>query len=185
VRPLSLLLAAAVLFTACGEDDGPNAPGSAVEVAIIDSLVFTRADSSRVTMGVIPLVCCGPYDPGFVNERAMRIVFYDPANLLPGWQILVLTDRALAGEFTTLPTTVVPPSQVPFVSLFVAGIGNALSSDTQDSSGTITVHSFECDAAAIRIDFSVDAVLGSEFGGGPSMRVQGTFEATFPAQSCM
>lgn len=114
----------------------------------------------------------------------MRIVLYDPANQKPGWQILILVDRAQAGAPTALPTTVVPPSKVEYVSIFVADFGNDLSSDTDESSGTITVHSFSCSPTTIQIDFDVDAVLGSEFGGGPSMRVQGSFQATFPAQSC-
>lgn len=179
-----LLLVAALLSMACGKDDRPNAPGPVPATVVIDSLVFQRADSTIVTLGATPLVCCGLYDPSFVNERAMRIVLYDPANQSSGWQILILIDRAQAGATTTLPTMVVPPSKVPYVSMFVADVGNDLSSDTQDSSGTITVHSFQCSSTAIQIDFSVDATLGSEFGGGPAMRVQGAFQATFPMQSC-
>jgi hypothetical protein len=135
-------------------------------------------------MGTTPLVCCGLYDPSFVNERAMRVVLYDPANQKPGWQILILIDRAQAGATTTLPTTVVAPSKIPHVSMFVADFGNDLSSDTEESSGSITVHSFRCDATTIQIDFGVGATLGSEFAGGPAMDVRGTFQATFPMQSC-
>jgi hypothetical protein len=179
-----LVLLAAALSIACDKDHGPNAIGPVPPTVITDSLAFTRADSTNVTMGATSLVCCGLYDPSFVNEQAMRIVMYDPANQKPGWQILILIDRAQAGAVTTLPTTVVPPSKVPYVSMFVADLGNELSSDTQESSGTITVHSFRCTPTTIQIDFSLDAILGSEFGGGPSMGVKGAFQATFPAQSC-
>jgi len=180
-----LLLPALALLLACHRDEKPRLlnPGP-VTTVVVDSLVFTRADSTVLTMGSTPLVCCGLYDPGFVNERAMRIVLYDPANQKPGWEILVLIDRAVAGATTTLPTTVVPPSKVPHVSMFVADIGNELNSDSEDSSGTITVHSFQCTATTIQIDFSVDAILGSELGGSPSMRVQGAFQATFPMGAC-
>jgi hypothetical protein len=155
-----------------------------VQTVVVSSLVFQRSDSTVVDMGAAPLVCCGLYDPSFVNERAMRIVFYDPAFQKPGWEILILIDRAAAGATTTLPTVVVAPSKVPRVSMFVADATNELSSDALDSSGTIVVHSFSCTATAIQLDFTVDAVLGSEFAGGASMRVQGSFQATFPAQSC-
>ena len=178
--------AALVVVAACKREHKPNAPIPA-ETVIADSLVFTRAGSATpVPMGATPLVCCGLYDPSFVNERAMRIVFYDPALQKPGWQILVLIDRAQAGATTTLPTVVVAPSKVEKVSMFVADTptGNELASDTQESTGTITVHSFSCDASAIRIYFSVDATLGSEFAGGATMDVHGAFEATFPAASC-
>jgi hypothetical protein len=182
----SLVLVATVLSIGCGGDDEPTAPGPGPVPAtvIADSLVFQRADSTVLSMGTTPLVCCGLYDPSFVNERAMRIVLYDAAFQKPGWEILILIDRAQAGATTTLPTTIVPPSKVAHVSMFVADLGNELSSDTSGSSGTITVNSFSCTSTTIKLDFDVDAVLGSEFGGGPSMRVQGGFEATFPAQSC-
>ena len=151
---------------------------------IADSLVFTRAGATVVAMGTTPLVCCGLYDPGFVNEQAMRIVFHDPANQKPGWQILVLIDRAQPGATTVLPTSTVPPSKIPAVSMFVADLGNELSSDAEESTGSITVHSFSRDATSIRIHFSVDATLGSELAGGATMDVRGAFQATFPAASC-
>jgi len=184
-----LLLATTALVLACGEDHTPNRPGS-VTTAVRDSLTFTRADTMNVgpvEMGSSPLVCCGLYDPSFVNERAMRIVMYDPANQKAGWQILILIDRAQQGETVTLPTTVVAPSKVERISMFVADIptGNELSSESEGSTGTITVHSFRCTATAIQIRFSVDAVLGSEFWDGPSMTVHGSFEGTFPKQSCI
>ena len=181
-----LLLLVIALVAAChsGGRRNPVAPGP-VTFSVTDSLAFTRAGSSTpLVMGTTPLVCCGLYDPSFVNEPAMRIVMYDPAAQKPGWQILILTNRAQAGAVTTLPTAVVAPSKVPHVSMFVADIGNELSSDTQESTGTITVLSFMCSATAIHIDFSVDATLGSEFANAPSMDVQGTFRATFPMQSC-
>src|SRR6185503_11477026 len=114
VLRVSVLIAtvALVVVAACKREHKPTTPIPA-ETVIADSLVFTRAGSATpVPMGTTPLVCCGLYDPSFVNERAMRVVFYDPANLKPGWQILILTDRALAGATTTLPTVVVAPSKV-------------------------------------------------------------------------
>jgi len=117
-------------------------------------------------------------------ERAMRIVFYDPAQSKPGWDIVVLLDRAQAGAVINLPTVVVPPSKVPAVNMFVADLGNDLNSDDNDSAGTITVHSFSCDARGMQLYFSVDATLGSEFAGGATMDVHGAFRATFPPAAC-
>ena len=176
--PAWMLVLAAVLCAGCG-DDKSTAP---VQTVIVDSLVFTRGGGGVVAMGTTPRVCCGLYDPGFVNERAMRIVFYDPSNQDPGWQILVLVDRAQPGTVTTLPTQVVPPSRVPWVSMFVSE--GEQSSSSEESSGTITVQSFHCDASHMHIRFHADATLASELAGGPTMDVNGTFEATFPATSC-
>jgi len=176
------LLTLVVLLPACHKKK-PNEPVP-VETVIESSLVFQRADSTFVAMGETPLVCCGLYDPGFVNERAMRITFFDPAGQKSGWQFLILIDRAQAGATTTLPTVVVAPAKVEYVSMFVSDPPNELASDTSESSGTIVLHSFSCTDTAMSLDFTVDAVLGSEFSDGPQMRVTGTFRATFPAESC-
>jgi hypothetical protein len=179
------LLAVALPLLACGKDHKPNTLRPPPATVISDSLTFTRAgDTTALAMGTTPLVCCGLYDRGFVNEHAMMVVLYDAGNQKPGWQIVILTDHAQAGTIYTLPTPVVPPSKVPYVSMFVADSTNELNSDTQESSGTITVNSFRCTQTAIEIDFTVNAILGSEYWDGPSMGIQGTFKATFPAQSC-
>jgi hypothetical protein len=149
---------------------------------IADSLVFTSPGGGVVTMGTTPLVCCGLYDPSFVNERAMRIVFYDDTGQKSGWQVLVLLDHAQPGAVTVLPTTVVPPSKVPWVSMFVSG--GEQSSSSKGSSGTITVQSFHCEASHMHIRFVANATLASELAGGPTMEVHGSFEATFPTTSC-
>jgi len=182
-RACATILAIALTFLLACSEDHTTKP-EPVATVIADSLVFISGGVPVDSMGTTPLVCCGLYDPSFVNERAMRIVFYDPADQKPGWQILILTDRAQAGASTTLPTSVVPPSKIPAVSMFVATLGNELSSDAEGSAGTITVHSFSCDATKIQVHFSVDATLASEFGGGPTMDVTGAFQATFPAASC-
>jgi len=96
-------MAAAGLVVACNKHHKPIAP-EPVETAIADSLVFTRSDSSVVEMGPTPLVCCGIYDPGFVNEPAMRIVLYDPASQKPSGVILNLSPR-LKGACFQLPTS--------------------------------------------------------------------------------
>ena len=179
----SILAISVTFFLACSGDDEPTKPEPVV-TEIADSLVFMRGGVPIDSMGTTPLVCCGLYDPGFVNERAMRIVLYDQANSKPGWQIIVLIDRAQPGATTALPTVVVPPSKIPAVSMFVADLGNELSSDMKGSAGTITVHSFSCDATKIQIHFSIDATLASELAGGATMDVTGAFQATFPAASC-
>ena len=180
---LALLLAVAlVLGCKDHKTTNPLLPGG---TAVTDSLVFTNLlDGSTVDMGTTPLVCCGLYDPTFVNERAMRVIFYDPAYAKAGWQILILIDRAVAGATTTLPTVVVPPSRVPAVEMFINGLGNEMSSSAGTSSGTIVVHSLGCTASSISLHFSVNANMGNELTGGPYMHVKGTFTATFPAHAC-
>ena len=176
-----ILVLGLALVTACGDDE-PTRPKVATTIA--DSLVFMRADSLALDMGDTPLVCCGLFDPSFANEEAIRLVMWDPSYQKPGWQIIILIDHVAAGQTFTLPAQTVPPSKIPPVELFVADDPNELSSEEEDSSGSITVHSLQCSATTIQIDFSVDGILGSEFGDGPTMRVRGRFQGTFPKTSC-
>ena len=175
------ILVTLVLVLGCKDHKttAPVPPGGTVAV---NSLVFRRMDSSLVEMGTTPSVCCGLYPN--VNERAMRVLIYDPASQKQHWQILILVDHAVAGATTTLPTVVVPPSHVPPVQFFASDVGITLSSNAGTSSGTIVVHSFSCTASAIQVDFSINAALGNDLTGGPYVRVQGDFRATFPAQAC-
>lgn len=167
---------ALILLAGCSDDDNPVEP--ITTPAYTDSLQFSIGP-----MGSTPLVCCGLYDPGFVNEKALRLVFWDPALQKPGWQLLILVDRAAQGEVATLPTSVVPPSKIARISMFVTG-GGEWSSDAIGSTGTITVHSFQCTSHSIEIDFSVDATLQSETSGGGSITVTGRFHGSFPPASC-
>jgi hypothetical protein len=184
VRALPKLLVLGVACcVACGDHHGPNEPEPFPGISIENALAFEAADSTAIATGATPYACCGLYDPSFVNERALRLILYDPANQAAGWQILILIDRAVAGDTTSLPTMVVAPSKVPRVSMFVTTLNGEWNSDAEESSGSIVVHSFQCTFSTIRVDFSVDAVLGSELAG-PTIRVKGTFRATLPAQSC-
>ena len=185
VRPwLAVFLVVALCLPACRDHKSPVEPEPFPGTSIENSLVFTREDSTTVTMGTSYYGCCGLYDPSFVNERAIRIVLYDPNGLGGGWQILILVDRATAGATTTLPTSTVAPSKIPYVSIFATNPSGEWSSDAVASSGTIIVHSFECSWSTIRVDFSVNATLGSELAGTKPIRVQGTFRATLPALAC-
>ena len=94
---LALALFLAIPLCVGCSDDKSTDP---VRTVIVDSLVFTSPGGGTVAMGTTPLVCCGLYDPSFVNERAMRIVFYDEARQKSGWQIVVLLDHAQAGAVT-------------------------------------------------------------------------------------
>ena len=193
IPPVRSLAAVALLalVTACGKDEphrtatGPApSPGPPVTTAVYEDSLRFFIGGPDLEMGATPLVCCGLYDPGFVNESAMRIVFYDPANTKPGWQLLILVNRAQQGEVATLPTTVVAPSHVPRISMFVPTLSNEFSSDAQGSTGTITVHSFSCTSTSIQVDFSIDATIHSEYWDGGAIQVKGTFRGTFPPQSC-
>jgi hypothetical protein len=173
-----------VLSQGCGEDGGqkkfPTAPPPTPFVE--DSLVFRQLDGSVIEMGDSTLNCCGLFDPGFVNEHAIRVMYWDPTLQKNAWQLVILTGATTPGSVYTLPTLPVAPHKAPAVSLFVHG--GEYSSSTQQASGTITLHSFECAASTMSVDFSVDAVLDAELAGGGQITVRGRFRAVFPRTTC-
>jgi hypothetical protein len=171
-----------VLLPACSEDEKkyPTAPPPTPFVE--DSLVFQRMDGSIIEMGDSTLNCCGLFDPGFVNEEAIRLIYWDPTLQKNSWQILILTGATRPGSVYTLPTAPVVPHKMPTVSLFVHG--GEYSSDTELASGTITIHSFECATSTMSVDFTVDAVLDAELAGGGQITVHGRFRAVYPRTTC-
>lgn len=59
-------------------------------------------------------------------------------------------------------------------SIFVLDEPNEASTQTGGSSGSITFSELDCEGD---VRFTLDAVIGSEFGGGPPVRVSGAFAA--------
>jgi hypothetical protein len=187
---LPILLLLLVILPACDAEDKPSptaalpspSPSPAPDPFIEDSLVFRHMDQSVIEMGDSTFTCCGLYDPGFANEPAIQIMFYDPTLQKNSWSIVILTEATTAGSVHTLPTKVVAPHKVPTVLLFVHG--GEYSSEPDESSGTITLHSFECGASTTSVDFSVDATLHSEYWDGGQILAKGRFRAVFPRSAC-
>jgi len=135
-----------------------------------------------IEMGDSAITCCGHYDPGFINERVIHVMYYDPTLQKQSWNIEILVDAAVPGSVQNLPTTVVPPHKVPYATLFVPS--GEYSSSEQLASGTITLHSFECGVSTVSVDFSVDATLESETSHGSTITVAGRFRAVYPKTEC-
>lgn len=181
------LLGLVVFLSACGDDNRgghPMTPPTSPPPSpfVEDSLVFRTAGGTVIEMGDSAITCCGLYDPGFINERVIRIIYYDPTLQKQSWVIEILIDATAPGSVHTLPTHPVPPHAVPYVTLF-AHFGEYSSSE-ELASGTITLHSFECGATTTSVDFSVDATLESETMHGSTITVQGRFRAVYPRNEC-
>ena len=185
---MPVLLGLIMLLPACGDDDNrgrdsmepPTSPPPSPFVE--DSLTFRAAGGTVIEMGNSTITCCGLYDPGFINERVIRIIYYDPTLQKQSWVIEILIDATAPGSVHTLPTHPVPPHKVPYVTLF-AHFGE-YSSSTELASGTITLHSFECGVSTMSVDFSVDATLESETMHGSTITVEGRFRAVYPKAEC-
>ncbi len=170
-RVVACALFALLLFAACDDDEVPTRP---MPNLLRNTLTFVRQDSTQIPIGTVYAVCCAVWEPGFIDKQALKILFYDPANQLGGWKLFLLPNEAARDSTYTLPTAEAGQSHV---SMFVVDPnGNELNSDVMESAGSITLHSFSC-GPPVRADVTVDAVLGSEFGGGPPIRVQGRLTA--------
>lgn len=184
---LSALLGLIVLLSGCGDDDNrrntmtpPTSPPPSPFVE--DSLEFRTPGGTLIEMGDSAITCCGLYDPGFTNERVIRIIYYDPTLQEQSWMIEILIDATTPGSVHALPLDPVAPHKVPYVTLF-AHFGEYSSSE-EEASGTITLHSFECGATTTSVDFSVDAALESETMHGSTITVEGRFRAVYLKNEC-
>ncbi len=173
----TLLLCGIAFLPACGDDHKPGSPGTPIPPAT-GPLTFTRSDSTVLSMGDTTRICCGVWDPGFIDKNALKVVIYDPSGQRGGWKLFVLADEAVADSAYSLPTAPVGEFSQSPVNLFVNDVarGNEASSSASGARGTILVHSFSC-GPPVRIDATIDAVLASELAGGSEVRARGRFRA--------
>ena len=173
LRParLVVLVVTAALSLSCSDSD-PTGPGSPQ-----NSLVFTRADQSEISFSsdALLFVWCGPWEEGEVETPSLHVLFAGAAEEDPGWHL-----RAVVGDVTLGDPLLFPNSfnfdQPKEVNIFVVDPPNELSTQDDQSGGSITFQQLDCGNAG-EVQFSIDAVIGSELGDGPSVNVTGTFRA--------
>jgi hypothetical protein len=158
---------AALLALGCG--DGPAGP---VAVPLQNNLSFVRAAGTSISFGGDTWVWCGPWEPGVVATPAVHVLVGGPQN---GWMLSGVVADITVGQPNTFPNTFIW-DEPQGVDLFILDPPNELSSQTDESSGRVTFQALDCSpGGAVR--FTIDAVVGSEFGNGPSVRVTGSFQA--------
>ena len=167
---LVALVATAALLPSCSDSD-PTGPGPTQ-----NSLVFTRADQSEISFSSNGLlyVWCGPWEED-VATPSLHVLFAGAAEEDPGWHL-----RAVVGDVTLGDPLLFPNSfifdQPKDVNIFVFDPPNELSTQDDQSGGSITFQQLDCGNDG-EVQFSIDAVIGSELGDGPSVGVTGTFRA--------
>ncbi|MFC1799992.1 hypothetical protein ACFL2Z_03670 [Candidatus Eisenbacteria bacterium] len=149
------------IFMGCG-DDGPTACGTC---GVENELVFTRADSTEVVFpsSARAYVWCGDWDTWDTEGEvpALRIGFGTRNVEDHNWMLTaVLADIELDQPISFPATT--GGNEPRRVLLFLNDGPNELSSFEGESSGTITFHSLPCPGGG-SVEFTIDAVLGSEY----------------------
>ncbi len=167
MRTTALLLALGCLAPTAGCDGGdPAGPAG-------NDLVFQRADGTRIEFAGQPRVWCGPWEEGNVPARAIHVLTGDFRGGGPLWQLRAVVDDVQPGQPLRFPNTFIW-DQPEGASLFVLDEPNEASTQTDESGGSITFSELDCDGD---VRFTIDAVIGSEFGDGPPVRVGGSFAA--------
>jgi hypothetical protein len=87
----------------------------------------------------------------------------------------VVVDDVTIGEQMSFPNSFVW-DQPTGVAVFVSDPPNECSTAELDAGGYVVFQRFDCGDAG-QLQFSIDAVLGSEYGDGPPITVRGTFKA--------
>ncbi|HMU60654.1 MAG TPA: hypothetical protein PKA66_02640 [Gemmatimonadales bacterium] len=169
LRLSTLLVATVSGIAACG-DDSPTEPDKTQ-----NTLVVTRADNSQVSFAASAFlyVWCGPWEAGVVDTPSVQVLFGGPAGSDPHWWMKGVVADVVIGQALTFPNSFVW-DQPTKVDLFVGDPPNELSTQQGNSSGSITFQKLDCTAGG-EVAFTIDAVVGSELGGGPSVSVAGGF----------
>ena len=167
-----LALAAAAAFSvSCGEES-PSGLGAAQ-----NGLVFTRADQSGIVFSsaAVLQVWCGPWEEGTTPTQSLQILFGGPGAEDPRWSLRTVVADVTIGVPLGFPNGFVF-DQPKDVDLFLSDPSNELSTQDSRSSGSLTFQKLQCGSGG-EVQFSIDAVIGSEFGDGPSVSVTGSFQA--------
>jgi len=172
IAMITFIIMALFLTTTCGDDE-PTKPG---ENNIVNTLKFTRQDGTEMTMGSDFAICCAAWESGFDERFVLKIFFYHPEFEGSFWKLFLVVDEISVGTSYSIKDRAA-------VNMFMvdapdSNIINELSSRKEESTGTITINSLECDSP-LEISFSIDVTVGSElFVTGGAVSVSGNFSAT-------
>jgi hypothetical protein len=128
------------------------------------ALRFEREDGTRIPTGK-PIVWCGPW----ADDVATPALHIGTAR----WHLGAVRRDLVRGRAFTFPHSFVfdRPTKA---ELFVADGDNEASTEGEDSSGRVFYRRISCRPGRI-VEFSIDAVVDSEFSDGDPITVSGVF----------
>ena len=187
VRRAGLSILLGIVLAACGADKrdsqgsrpatAPAQPPASLP-ADQNRLVFRREDGSEIEMPGRPIAWCGPDDvrPGTVLQvAAIDGVKRTSDERFSYWYVWAVPEDVEEGESISFP---LPRAwdDARGVQIFVGDsvTDNEASTSGEDSSGQISFSQATCEIGA-PIEFTVDAVIDSEFYDGDPVKANGTF----------
>jgi hypothetical protein len=162
---------AALAIMGCGDDASGPSNTSSDE----NDLVFERTDGSRIGFKPEVYVWCGPWEEGEIPVPALHIRGWGDGGRY--WSLRAVLDDVEPGESFEFPNFFVWNEPVG-ADIFIADGSNELSTAQPESHGWIIFEKVECGPIGT-VRFSIDAVLGSEYHGGDSLKVHGGLSAKF------
>jgi hypothetical protein len=169
-KPIVILLTILILpvtIISCSEDSkGPVDP-----LFVENNLVFERTDGSRVQFGSNVEIWCGPWEKGEIPIETLHITAKGSG--WSYWNIRAVLEDVVPGEKIYFPNTFIW-NQPEGADIFVCDEPNELSSSEEESHGWIMFEKVGCGRHS-SVQFSIDAVLGSEYHDGDSLKVYGSF----------
>jgi len=165
------LFALGMLLVGCEDDKTVNP-----SIGTNNQLVFVRADSSEIefTAPLKTSVWCGPWEQDQVQDNSLH-VWVTSSTSENGWMLKAVVGDIEIGDTLYFPNYFIS-DQPDSVQIFLLDPPNELATNTEESSGFIVFNSLPCPGGRT-VDFSIDAVLGSELGDMPSVTVTGRFTA--------
>jgi hypothetical protein len=132
-------------------------------------LVFKRPGGSAIPFTGTLRAWCGPWD----DEVARPSVHVELRNARRGWELSAVRHDLEVSRRINFPNEFV--SKRPRgVLLFVAASAIEASTAEEESSGSLVFSRVSCRLGGV-VEFSIDALLGSELFNGKSVRVSGTY----------
>ncbi len=160
-----------LMLVGCGDDSTVNPSGGTN-----NQLVFTREDGSEIefTATAKAYVWCGPWENDLVLDTTLH-VWFGSSTSVNGWVLKGVVGDIEIGDTLRFPNYFIW-DQPDSVHMFLLDPPNELATNTEESSGYIVFHSLPCPDGRT-VDFTIDAVIGSEYGDMPSVTVRGRFTA--------
>jgi hypothetical protein len=132
-------------------------------------LVFKRPGGSEIQFTGAPRAWCGPWD----DEVARPSVHVALRNAKRGWELSAVRRDLVLGGRIEFPNAFVS-TRPHGAQLFAFDGAIEASGAEEESSGSIVFSRLSCRLGGV-VEFSVDAVLGSELFNGKPVRVSGTY----------
>jgi hypothetical protein len=188
----ALIAGACLALAGCGSGSGGDETAAREQRAGVGSTIrFLRADGSAIRFPLEVVAWCGPWND-IIPTRAVHVAALDGPSTrtrVSYWYLWAVPHDVRAGRRVRFPVDFPAWNRPRGAEIFafdnedtpggpdVLGRTNEASTQQEDSGGWITFDAVGCELGD-EVAFTVDAVLGSEFGDDQPIRAKGRLRVT-------